>query len=76
MKKKIIIATAILTAAAALVGFTTRHETEVTEDSVIIPVETGARVIIQYPDGNVYEFIGNDYEIADNRVTVFFDKDF
>lgn len=76
MKKKIIIATAILAAAAALVGFTTRRETEVTEDFVIIPAETGARVIIQYPDGNVYEFIGNDYEIADNRVTVFFDKDF
>lgn len=28
------------------------------------------------PDGNVYEFIGNDYDIADNRVTVYFDKDF
>lgn len=76
MKKKIIIATAILVAAATLVGFTTKRETEITEDSVIIPAETGARVIIQYPDGNVYEFIGNDYDIADNRVTVYFDNDF
>lgn len=76
MKKKIIIATAILAAAATLVGFTTKRETEVTEDSVIIPAETGARVIIQYPDGNVYEFIGNNYDIADNRVTVYFDNDF
>lgn len=76
MKKKIIITVAILAAAVALVGFTNRRETEVTEDSVIIPAETGARVIIQYPDGNVYEFIGNDYDIMDTAVVVYFDKDF
>lgn len=76
MKKKIIITVAILAAAVALVGFTNRRETEVTEDSVIIPAETGARVIIQYSDGNVYEFIGNDYDIMDNAVIVYFDKDF
>lgn len=76
MKKKISIAMTILAASAAIVGFTNKPETTVTENSVIIPAETGARVIIQYPDGNVYEFIGNDYDIADNRVTVYFDKDF
>lgn len=76
MKKKIVIVAAILATAAALVGFTNKHETVVTEDSVIIPAETGARVIIQYPDGNVYEFIGNDYDIMDTAVIVYFDKDF
>jgi len=76
MLKKITIAIAILAASAAIVGFMSKPETTVTDNSVIIPAETGARVIIQYADGNVYEFIGNDYDIADNRVTVYFDKEF
>ena len=35
--------------------------------------EENATVIIRTADGNVYEFNGNDYDIADNRVTVFFE---
>jgi hypothetical protein len=35
--------------------------------------EENATVIIRTADGNVYEFRGNDYDIADNRVTVFFE---
>lgn len=35
--------------------------------------EENATVIIRTADGNVYEFCGNDYDIADNRVTVFFE---
>lgn len=35
--------------------------------------EENATVIIRTADGNVYEFSGNDYDIADNRVTVFFE---
>ena len=35
--------------------------------------EENATVIIRTADGNVYEFCGDDYDIADNRVTVFFE---
>ena len=35
--------------------------------------EENATVIIRTADGNVYQFNGNDYDIADNRVTVFFE---
>lgn len=35
--------------------------------------EENATVIIRTADGNVYEFNGNKYDIADNRVTVFFE---
>jgi hypothetical protein len=35
--------------------------------------EENATVIIRTEDGNVYEFSGNNYDIADNRVTVFFE---
>lgn len=55
---------------------TTITETTITDNCVAVPFGTGARVIVQYPDGNIYEFIGSDYDIADNRITVFFDKDF
>lgn len=36
-------------------------------------VMKGATVIVEYPDGNVYTFYGEDYDIADNRITVFFE---
>lgn len=44
-------------------------------DTMEIPLEVGARVIVEYPDGNVYEFFGEEFDIADNRITVFFDKE-
>ena len=40
-----------------------------------IPLEVGARVIVEYPDGEVYEFFGEEYEITDNSITVFFEKE-
>lgn len=45
-------------------------------DTSEIPLETGARVIIECPNGNVYEFLGEEYDIADNRITVYFEPDF
>lgn len=44
-------------------------------DTMEIPLEVGARVIVEYPDGNVYEFFGEEFDIANNRITVFFDKE-
>lgn len=44
-------------------------------DTMEIPLEVGARVIVEYPNGNVYEFFGEEFDIADNRITVFFDKE-
>lgn len=82
MKKIIVIALAAMAVLAAN-GFmekseadTTITETTITGNCVAVPFGTGARVIVQYPDGNIYEFIGSDYDIADNRITVFFDEDF
>lgn len=85
MKKIIVIALAAMAVLAAD-GFmeksetdtidTTITETTITDNCVAVPFGTGARVIVQYPDGNVYEFIGSDYDIADNRITIFFDEDF
>lgn len=86
MKKIIVIALAAMAVLAAD-GFmekseadtttdTTITETTITDNCVAVPFEAGARVIVQYPDGNIHEFIGSDYDIADNRITVFFDKDF
>lgn len=40
-----------------------------------IPLEVGARVIVEYPDGEVYEFFGEEYEITDNSITVVFEKE-
>lgn len=42
-------------------------------EQVLNVAEQGATVIVEYPDGNVYTFYGEDYEIADNRITVFFE---
>lgn len=42
-------------------------------DAIFAVAEQGATVIVEYPDGNVYEFYGEDFEIADNRITVFFE---
>lgn len=47
-----------------------------TEDTALtIARETGenATVIIKTADGNVYEFCGKDYDIADDHVTIFFE---
>lgn len=48
-----------------------------TNENAVVTVaretEENATVIIRTADGNVYEFCGNDYDIADNRVTVFFE---
>lgn len=44
-------------------------------DSMEIPLEVGARVIVEYPDGNVYEFFGEEFDITDNSITVFFEKE-
>ena len=86
MKKIIVIALAAMAVLAAD-GFmekseadtiidTTITDTTITDNCVAIPFGTGARVIVQCPDGNIYEFIGSDYDISDNRITVFFDEDF
>lgn len=48
-------------------------ETEDTAITVARETEENATVIIRTADGNVYEFNGNEYDIADNRVTVFFE---
>ena len=48
-------------------------ETEDTAITIAKETEANATVIIRTADGNVYEFSGNDYDIADNRVTVFFE---
>ena len=48
-------------------------ETEDTAITIVRETEENATVIIRTEDGNVYEFSGNDYDIADNRVTVFFE---
>jgi len=48
-------------------------ETEDTAIALARANEENATVIIRTADGNVYEFSGNDYDIADNRVTVFFE---
>lgn len=48
-----------------------------TNENAVITVaketEENATVIIKTANGNVYEFNGNEYDIADNRVTVFFE---
>lgn len=44
-------------------------------DMLEIPLEIGARVIVEYPDGEVYEFFGEEYDITDNSITVFFEKE-
>lgn len=53
------------------------EESKYTNENAVITVaretEENATVIIRTADGNVYEFNGNDYDIADNRVTVFFE---
>ena len=53
------------------------EESKHTNEDAVITVaretEENATVIIRTADGNVYEFNGNDYDIADNRVTVFFE---
>ena len=53
------------------------EESKHTNEDAVITVakanEENATVIIRTADGNVYEFCGNDYDIADNRVTVFFE---
>ena len=53
------------------------EESKHTNENAVITVaretEENATVIIRTADGNVYEFNGNDYDIADNRVTVFFE---
>lgn len=48
-------------------------ETEDTAITVARETKENATVIIRTADGNVYEFCGDDYDIADNRVTVFFE---
>ena len=50
--------------------------TNINENAVITvarETEENATVIIRTADGNIYEFNGNEYDIADNRVTVFFE---
>ena len=50
--------------------------TNINENAVITvarETEENATVIIRTAGGNVYEFNGNEYDIADNRVTVFFE---
>lgn len=49
------------------------NENENAVIAVARKTEENATVIIRTADGNVYEFCGNDYDIADNRVTVFFE---
>lgn len=48
-------------------------ETEDTAIAMARETEENATVIVRTGDGNVYEFSGNDYDIADNRITVFFE---
>lgn len=48
-------------------------ETEDTAIAIARETEENATVIIRTADGNVYEFNGDEYDIADNRVTVFFE---
>ena len=45
------------------------------DDIMEIPLEVGARVIVEYPDGNVYEFFGEEFDVTDNSITVFFEKE-
>lgn len=49
------------------------NENENAVIAVARETEENATIIIRTADGNVYEFCGNDYDIADNRVTVFFE---
>ena len=52
-----------------------KNSNETGDTAIAIARETkeNATVIVRTADGNVYEFSGNDYDIADNRVTVFFE---
>lgn len=50
-----------------------KNNNEDTAVTIAKETEESATVIIRTADGNVYEFSGNDYDIADNRVTVFFE---
>ena len=47
-----------------------------TNENAVITVaretEENATVVVRTENGNVYEFCGDNYEIADNHITVFF----
>lgn len=74
----VIVLVAFLICFAAMVFNTceemkSNKETEDTAITIARETEENATVIIRTADGNVYQFNGNDYDIADNRVTVFFE---
>lgn len=75
MKEKVIKTIVTVGFIAALVIASIAHFNMTKDDtSAIMEVaQKGATVIVEYPDGNVYTFYGEDYDIADNRITVFFE---
>lgn len=73
----VIVLAAFLICFAAIVFNTceemkSNKETEDTAITIARKTKENVTVIIRAADGNVYEFCGDDYDIADNRVTVFF----